>query len=104
MALFKPGQSGNPNGRGKGVKNKFKVNVLEACEKYKCNPFEIMAQIANGGLDGEKATIKERLSAASELGSYLAPKLKSVEHSGATDGAPLAVVLMPDNGKKPVNE
>lgn len=84
--LFKPGESGNPSGRGKGVKNKisYTKQVWEACEEVGVDPFIILAEVAAGILktrNGKflKISANVRKDAAAELCQYLKPKLKSVE-------------------------
>lgn len=72
-------------GRQKGTPSKRSLfSVAAACERYNCNPFEVMARIAVS----KKASTAEQLKAAAELASYLAPKLRAIEHSGP-DGGPI---------------
>lgn len=85
---FKPGQSGNKNGRPKHSKNKFRFDVAEILKKEGCNPFQILADIA---MD-ETKSIHARTTAASELCSYVAPKLKQIEHKGDAE-SPLMITL-----------
>jgi hypothetical protein len=87
--LFKKGLSGNPKGRPPGSRNKVYYEVAEILERNECNPFEILAQIANGQLKKlpkEIVPVRLRLDAAAELAAYIAPKLKAVEFSQA-DGS-----------------
>jgi hypothetical protein len=102
--LFKPGQSGNPQGRRPGSKNKksYLSEVVEICEVNGVNPFEILAQIAAGTLekpDGNRETINAclRKEAAAELCQYLAPKLKAVEISNDPQN-PIQVYMNFGNG------
>ena len=83
---FKPGQSGNPNGRPRGSKNKIRFDAAEILKNEGCNPFKILAQIALGNPaynKGEPIGAYTRKDAASELCSYVLPKLKAVELSTA---------------------
>jgi len=92
---FKKGQSGNPNGRPKGAKNKIRFDVAEILKEQGCNPFVVLAQLALGNADynrGNAVTGYLRKDAAAELCQYVAPKLKSVEHS-AGSGDAISVVL-----------
>ena len=85
---FAPGQSGNKSGRPKFSKNKFRFDVAEILKEHKCNPFQILADIA---MD-ETKSIHARTSAAAELCSYVAPKLKQIEHKGDAE-SPLQITL-----------
>lgn len=84
---FQVGDRGNPKGRPKGAKTKFRVDVMKILEEKKCNPFEILVDLAMNS----KGKIV-RLKAATELCSYIAPKLKHIEHAGDKD-QPLSIVL-----------
>lgn len=78
--LFKPGESGNKNGRPAGSKNKKRFEVAEILERCGCNPFEELAYLAMNA-----KSEKVRCEAASELAQYVAPKLKQIEHTGNAD-------------------
>jgi len=92
--MFEPGISGNPNGRPKGSRNKIKYEVADIMQRINCNPFEILADLAMHG-----RSEKVRCEAASELASYLAPKLKAVEISSDPTN-PINVNLNLANGYK----
>jgi hypothetical protein len=72
---FKAGQSGNPNGRPKGSKNKLTQAVADRLEAMGCDPIEGMAMIA---MD-EGADLSLRAQMYKELAQYIAPKRKAVE-------------------------
>ena len=72
---FKAGQSGNPNGRPKGSRNKQTLAVTDRLEALGCDPIEGMAMIA---MD-EKAELTLRAQMFKELAQYIAPKRKAVE-------------------------
>ncbi len=72
---FKVGQSGNPNGRPKGSRNKQNLAVTDRLEALGCNPIEGMARIA---MD-ESADLSLRGQMYKELAPYVAPKRKAVE-------------------------
>lgn len=100
--LFQSGQSGNPSGKKKGTKNKPKINldVAEILKRKDCNPFEVLADVANADYQALKLTeeqkqyfsVRLRMEAAAELAQYVAPKLKSIEHKGDQD-SPVSVVF-----------
>jgi uncharacterized protein DUF5681 len=87
VTQFKPGQSGNPNGRPKGSPNKFKFDVTQILKDAGCNPFQILADIAMGN-----ESAHARTNAATELCSYVAPKLKHIEHAADSE-SPFTITL-----------
>ena len=46
---FKPGQSGNPNGRPKGAPNKATADVREVAQQYTGQAIQTLVQIATAG-------------------------------------------------------
>jgi hypothetical protein len=113
--LFKPGQSGNPKGRPKGL-TFTRQDVINICHTLKCNPIEVLAHFANGdsealGLnkDGKEVEVplKMRLASAVELAGYLVPKLRSVEVAPSDEegklednSKPRLVIMLPSNGRE----
>ena len=74
--LFKKGQSGNPGGKKKGTKNKVKFDFLQTCCDEGFNPcLELIKIVRNTKSD------HVRVTACSEIASYVAPKLKAIEIS-----------------------
>ncbi|MDQ3796834.1 MAG: DUF5681 domain-containing protein [Pseudomonadota bacterium] len=67
---FKAGQSGNPNGRPKGSRNKQTLAVIDRLEALGCDPIEGMARIA---MD-ESAHPSLRAQMYKELAQYVASK------------------------------
>jgi hypothetical protein len=86
MPKFQPGQSGNKTGRKPGTKNKINGKVWDICQKWNCNPLEVLCWIATDNLwhEEQRIPIKPQLmmEAAAELSQYCYPKLKSIEHKG----------------------
>jgi len=75
---FKAGQSGNPDGRKRGSKNKRTLEVLEACQEKDFDPLKFLIDVAkNEGIEWS-----HRIKAACEVNACLNPKLKAIEHSG----------------------
>lgn len=72
--LFKPGNCMNPKGRPKGTTNRIKYDVGAILEAHKFNPVEELIHLA-------KTTDKEsiKMNCCTELISYVAAKLKSLE-------------------------
>lgn len=78
---FKPGNKASlGKGRPSGSKNKVKpINVAEVLASMNYEPFAELVNIARNA-----RSEKVRCDAAIELCSYVAPKLKQIEHK--TDG------------------
>lgn len=102
---WKPGESGNPAGKPKGTVNR--IDVRERCEALGCDPFRVLAQIANGDHEGlmvpaAAISLQSRLKAATELASYMAPKLKSIEVQTEETGETrnVYVVTLPSSGRE----
>ena len=78
--LFKPGQSGNPNGRPKGTKNKSTQQIREAyqllTEQNLDNMSVWLAQVASD-------SPKDALDLMLKLSEYIIPKLARQELTGA---------------------
>lgn len=75
-----PFRKGEPKPAGSGRrKGDSKAETVRAiCERLGCCPFEGMAQLAMN--PKTKPELRGKMYA--ELGQYLAPKLRAVEHSG----------------------
>lgn len=91
-------------GRPPGTKN-F-INVRDRCDALGCDPYSIMAMIAIGDhvllrCRPEEISVGLRLKAASELATYLAPKLKSIEiDKGDKKQENVFVVTLPESGRE----
>lgn len=76
VQLFQKGNCANPNGRPKGSKDKIRYNAGLICQQEKFNPIIKLIELAK---EGKSQRIQ--LEAASELASYVCPKLKAIEVS-----------------------
>ena len=76
---FKKGESGNPEGPGKGYKKAKTLLIEQKLSELNCDPIEVMATICND--KNEEPAL--RLHAAKELANYIYPKRKAVEYSGS---------------------
>lgn len=93
--------------RFKPVAPKKKIDVRAKCESLRCDPFTILALVANGDyealeVDKSVLTLKTRVDAAKELASYIAPKLKAIEVSTDDQGKTkdVYVVTLPASGRE----
>ena len=68
------------SGRKKGTPNKSTLDLHAICERLGVNPFEKLVEYIVHPCDTEI-----RLAALKEICSYLYPKRKAVEHSGAVE-------------------
>lgn len=95
---FKKGQIANPAGRPIGSGTKFRFNVSEILRDLKYidekgeskvgfNPFEQLAKLAI-----YSKSDKVKCEASSELASYVAPKLKHIEHASDAE-SPFTITL-----------
>lgn len=79
--LFKKGVSGNPGGKPKGTKDKVKFDFAIICNQAKFNPVLELIKLARTAKSEHV-----RVTACSEIASYVAPKLKAVEISSSEAG------------------
>ena len=96
--MFKPGQSGNPAGSKKGPrKARLDVKAIldnieyvdrDGVKRRGVDPFKELAILA-----ATARSEKVRREASADLAPFLAPKLKSIEHSGDSM-APLSINLV----------
>ena len=82
--LFKPGKSGNPNGRPKGSISAKTRMVQTKLEELDYDPIKAMVELAKD----EETPVAVKAKLASELAGFVYPKRKAVEYSGS-DGGPI---------------
>lgn len=93
--LFVKGQSGNPAGRTPGSKNKFRFDVSEILNRWGCDPFKILIDLAT-----KAKSEKVRCEAATELCGYVAPKLKSIELTGDSENPVIVKLNLGNDGNQ----
>lgn len=92
--------------RGRPPKALPHINVRDKCDALGCDPYTIMALIAMGDHEAlrcrpEEMSASLRLKAATELATYLAPKLKSIEiDRGDKKQENVFVVTLPESGRE----
>lgn len=99
--MFKPGKSGNSKGRPVGSGRK-RIDVNEILKNIEYTDkegifhkgFDPLRQLAILGATAKSE--KVRREACSDLAPFIAPKLKSIEHTGASD-APVTIKLVLGN-------
>ena len=71
-------------------------HVQEILEKMDCDPFEGLAEICTKmGANGDYFYgVEVRIPCLKELAQYVAPKLRSMEHSIGEDGTPLGFQII----------
>ncbi len=84
---FKKGVCANPNGRPVGSTKKFRFDVAAILKELDFNPFKKLVELAN-----ESPSPHVRFNATAELASYVAPKLKHIEHAADSE-APFTITL-----------
>ncbi len=80
---FQPGQSGNPNGRPKGSRNKASAKREAEVEASGLTPLAYMLAV----LRDEEASREERMWAAKAAAPYVHPRLAHQQFAGADGGA-----------------
>ena len=83
--LFKPGQSGNPSGRPKGISAKAKAAV----KKYGVDPFEFFAEV----LADKKASTRDRIECAKALADRIYGKAVQYTDNTNTEIRPDAIKI-----------
>lgn len=98
----KPGIPRTPgSGRRKGTPNKASLKVEEKAALLGIDPTTVLLFFAAGRwqelgcASADEVTMDHRLKASSELMKYIAPTLKSIEHSGV-DGGPIETEVVYD--------
>ena len=92
---FKPGQSGNPNGRPVGLLAQRTRDLREKARKLGCDPIEVMIYEIQDLLKAAKKepedsqkrreTRMQAVDVATRLAPYLHPKLATIEIGGEVD-------------------
>lgn len=87
-------------GRKKGVPNRRTRERIAEAEASGMMPHEFLLAVTRGqAFEGYTPTFAERLDAAKAAANYYAPKLSSIEHSGA-DGGPIEFTFCLDSPKQ----
>ena len=86
---FQPGQSGNPNGRPKGSRNKATAKREAEIEATGLSPLSFMLSI----LRDEEASMEDRKWAAEKAAPYVHPRLAQQQFKGP-DGGNIVVQIV----------
>jgi len=79
MSRFKQGQSGNPNGRPKGAKNRIDKDVKAAMEKVLTFNLESLQA------DLDEMSAKDKWQVLNKISDKILPNLKSVDMDVTAD-------------------
>jgi len=86
--LFKPGESGNPNGRPPGSKNNKTRFIEQKLAELGYDPINAMVEM-RGDLGNKIEDLKIKHSIDRELANYVFPKRKATEFTDTTDSRPV---------------
>lgn len=87
---YKPGQSGNPNGRPKGSKNKAPVIAKEAITELLAKESEELPELL------KELTPRDRVQAFVALAKFVIPTLKATELQADIDGKVFQKIRLPE--------
>ena len=73
----KKGNTGNPNGRPKGSKNRSTSEIKTAIQKL------LDTNVSQMEVDLQKLSPKERISVLLKMAEFVLPKVQAVPHEGA---------------------
>ena len=81
MPKFPPGESGNPNGRRKGVPNKATAKRQAEIAASGLTPLQYLIN----RMGYEDAPMSERIDCAKAAAPYVHPRLQAIAHTGTIE-------------------